>query len=80
VQFVSLLFPILSPVSTNLYKHELKKKYFARLLTSEFKRREYKMLTDTAAVENCRGSWSKQVPPSLIIRDEDLNASTPGFL
>jgi hypothetical protein len=79
VLFVISLFPILSPVSTNLNKHGVKKN-FAGLLTSKFKRREYKMLTGPEAVEMCRGIWFKQVPPSLIIRDDDLNAGMPGFL
>jgi hypothetical protein len=38
------------------------------------------MLTGPAAVEMCRGSWFKQVPPSLIISYDDLNAGTLGSL
>jgi hypothetical protein len=33
------------------------------------------MLTGPAAVEMCRGDWLKQIPPSLINRDDDLNAA-----
>jgi hypothetical protein len=56
-----------------------KKKDCAGLLRGEFKRRKYETLTGPAAVKTFRASWFKQVLPSLITRDDDLNAGTPGF-